>query len=610
MSDVGVGEGQAFTTRPEIRGDFGMVSSTHWLASAAAMRILEIGGNAFDSAVAAGFVLQVVQPHLNGPGGDMSMLVWDSRTEEAEAVCAQGTAPAAATTNLFRSLGFAAIPGSGPLSACVPGAMDGWLLLLRDKGTLQLRDVIEPAIYYSRHGYPVSHDMSRVIGSVQALMVKEWPTSEAVYLNNQTPPLPGSRFRNSVLAATYERLLRAAELCAGGREAQIDEARRAFYCGFVPEAIDRYFCDAEVVDVEGQISPGLITPDDLAKWSASWEPTYKVDFRGVTVCKAGPWSQAPVLLQQLTLLDGFDIQNMDRYGSEYVHMIVECGKLAFADREAWYGDPNFSDVPITTLLSSRYAEQRRALVTGISSLEHRPGSPDQRKPLSQTLGRDQTRIAPGLGEPTVRADEQDRGDKRSGLHAGDTCHVDVIDRVGNMVSATPSGGWLQSSPVIPGLGFALGTRMQMFDLDNNSLNQLQPGKRPRTTLSPTLALRENTPWMAFGTPGGDQQDQWSLQFLLNVVVFGDNLQLAIDSPVFQSAHFPSSFYPHQSIPGRVYIEDRYPLRTIHELRRRGHEVITSGPWSLTRVCAVGRSREGFLRGGANPRGMEAYVVGR
>jgi gamma-glutamyltranspeptidase/glutathione hydrolase len=610
MSEIGVGIGEAFTTRPELAGDFGMVSSTHWLASTAAMRILEMGGNAFDSAVAAGFVLQVVQPHLNGPGGDMSMLVWDSREARAAALCAQGSAPAGATPDLFRSLGFEAVPGSGLLSACIPGAMDGWLLLLRDRGTMPLAAVLQPAISYAHHGYAVSHGMSRTIEAARPLMETDWRTSAAVYLTNDETPRPGSRFRNETLALTYRRILDAAESSSGGREDQIDAARDAFYRGFVAEAIGAYLRDAEEVDVEGIRQRGVLTPEDLAGWSASWESTFDFDFRGTTVCKAGPWSQGPVFLQQLALLDGLDLQGMDRYGPDYVHAVIEGAKLAFADRDSWYGDPEFVDVPITALLSASYVGERRSLITDTCSYTQRPGAPSGRTPPAPGSPTPRRLGSAGLGEPTVQVPGYRAPDPRSRLHNGDTCHVDVVDRLGNMVSATPSGGWLQSSPVIRGLGFPLGTRMQMFDLEAGSPNELRPGKRPRTTLSPTLALRDGVPWLAFGTPGGDQQDQWSLQFFLNVAVFGDNLQMAIDSPVFQSAHVRSSFYPRQSIPGKVYIEGRYPSQTMQELRRRGHDVQATGPWSLTRVCAVGRNPAGFLCAGANPRGMEAYAVGR
>jgi gamma-glutamyltranspeptidase/glutathione hydrolase len=608
-----VGRGQEFTTRPELQGSFGMVSSTHWLASAAGMRMLELGGNAFDAATAAGFVLQVVQPHLNGPGGDLPAVLWDETVRATEVLCAQGVAPRSATPDLFAALGLDAVPGTGLLAACVPGAIDGWLLLLRDRGTLSLDLVLEPAIAYAGGGYPVSPELTRAISAVSDILTDDWPSSGAIYLASGSVPSPGSIFRNHDLAVTYSNLLNAAAARGGDREARIDAARETFYRGFVAERIAEFLAKADVKDASGRRHRGLLDADDLANWTASWEPAVTRDFHGLTVAKPGAWSQGPVLLQQLAMLEGLDLASLDPSGPDYIHTLVEVSKLAYADREAWYGDPDFADVPLRTLLSNEYARERRGLISASDgSLEQRPGSPDGRSPVMTQVTRGVA--AAGTGEPTVTAawgdDRSPVLDGRTNVHIGDTCHVDVVDRFGNMVSATPSGGWLQSSPVIPGLGFALGTRMQMFDLDPRHPNVLQGGKRPRTTLSPGLAVRDGRPWLAFGTPGGDQQDQWALQFLLRVCVFGDNLQAAIDRPVFHSLHFPSSFYPRAASPGRIMIEDRYPNSTITELARRGHHVQRCGPWSLARMSAVGRGPDGTLRAGANPRGMEGYAVGR
>ncbi|WP_344414276.1 gamma-glutamyltransferase family protein [Pseudonocardia ailaonensis] len=578
-----------------------MVSSTHWLASAGGMRMLELGGNAFDAAVAAGFVLQVVQPHLNGPGGDMPAVVWDDRVGAPEVLCAQGVAPAAASIGAFEDLGLDAVPGTGLLAACVPGAVDGWLLMLRDRGTLGLREVLEPAIGYAAAGHPTSPEMVGAVAAVEHVLRDAWPSTAAVYLPGGALPAAHSLFRNPDLARTYERLVHESEVSQGDREDRIDAARNAFSRGFVAEHIGRYLASAEVEDSSGRRHRSLLAVDDLATWSASWERPATRGFRGFTVCKPGAWSQGPVLLQQLALLDGLDLDRLERGGPDYVHTLVEAGKLAYADREAWYGDE--PDVPLTALLSDGYAAERRALIGPDSSPALRPGSPDARTPLPIDVRLQATAEAAGAGEPTVL-------DARADVHRGDTCHVDVADRFGNMVSATPSGGWLQSSPVIPGLGFPLGTRLQMADLDRRRPNALRPGKRPRTTLSPGLVLRGGEPYLAFGTPGGDQQDQWALQFLLNVVLFGDDLQAAIDRPVFHSAHFPSSFHPRTAIPGRVVVEDRYPADTIAGLRRRGHDVRLAGPWSLTRTCAAGRDVDGVLRAGATPRGMEGYAIGR
>ena len=280
--------------------------------------------------------------------------------------------------------------------------------------------------------------------------------------------------------------------------------------------------------------------------------------------------------------------------------VVECAKLAFADREAWYGDPAFADVPLAGLLSAEYAAGRRALVGQEASGELRPGSPGGRPPVLPGYATGAVRAGQGMGsgEPTVET-----------AVAGDTCHLDVIDRFGNVVTATPSGGWLQSSPVIPGLGFCLGTRAQMFTLTPGLPNTVAPGKRPRTTLSPTMVLRGGEPCLAFGTPGGDQQDQWTLGFFLNHLHFGMNLQEAIDAPAFHSRHFPSSFYPRMAAPRALDIEERAGAAVIAGLRERGHEVDVRPPWSLGRISAVAR-RDGFLYAAANPRGMQGYAVGR
>ncbi len=547
-----------------------MVASTHWLASATGMAMLERGGNAFDAAVATGFTLQVVEPHLNGPGGDLPIVLWSAERGEALVVCGQGTAPAAATIERFRELGHELVPGTGLLAACVPGAFDGWMLLLREFGTLGLDDVLEHAIGYAEHGYPVIPGITATIERTEPLL-RTWPGSAELYL---PAPRPGSLFRNRALAATYRRILE--EAGTGSREARIDRARDAFYRGFVADEIDRFSAE----------NGGLVAGGDLASWEATIEAPVTYDYEGYTVCKTGPWGQGPVFLQQLALLAGFDLASIGIGSAEYVHTVVECAKLAFADRDAFYGDPSFVDVPLERLLSPEYSDERRLLVGEEASGELRPGG-----------GRLPTVVdAPetvGAGEPT----------------RGDTVHLDVADRFGNLVSATPSGGWLQSSPVIPALGWPLGTRAQMFWLEEGLPASLSPGKRPRTTLSPSIALREGEPYLAFGTPGGDQQDQWSLHVFLEHVHGGLDLQASIDRPNFHTDHFPASFYPRQVELRSLSIEDRFGRDVLDDLRDRGHDVEAAGDWSLGRVSAVGREN-GMLKAGASPRGMQGYAVGR
>jgi gamma-glutamyltranspeptidase / glutathione hydrolase len=585
-----------FTTRPELVGTYGMVASTHWLASAAGMRLLERGGNAFDAAVAAGLTLQVVEPHMNGPGGDLPVVFWSERVGEARVLCAQGVAPAAATVRRFEELGFDRMPGAGLLAACVPGAFDGWMLLLRDFGTATLADVMAPAIEYAEHGFPLVPAVTTTIAEVEQVFREEWTTSAQLYLAGGVPR-PLSIFRNRALAATYRRIVVESARDAAGREAQIDAARDAFYRGFVAEAIVEWTSTTPSLDSSGRRHAGLMTGDDLASWEATYESPTTFDYGGLTLCKTGPWGQGPVLLQQLALLRGFDLEAMGLGSAQYLHTVFECAKLAFADREAWYGDPAFVDVPLATLLGDAYNDERRALVGEQASLDLRPGAPDGRAPRLGSLGvAAAAGPAVGIGEPTLRT--------------GDTCHVDVADRFGNLVSATPSGGWLQSSPVIPALGFPLGTRAQMFVLDEELPSALAPRKRPRTTLSPSLALRDGEPSMAFGTPGGDQQDQWQLAFLLAHLHFGLDLQAAIEAPAFHTTHFPSSFYPREAFPGRVYVEGRVRPEVVDELRRRGHDVGVEGDWALGRMSAAARGPGGVLRAAANPRGMQGYAVGR
>ncbi|KRD44059.1 gamma-glutamyltransferase [Cellulomonas sp. Root930] len=588
-----------FTTRPELSGSFGMVASTHWLASSVGMRMLEAGGNAFDAAVAAGFTLSVVEPHLNGPGGDAPILGYRASDGHTFVVCGQGTAPAAATIETYRDLGLDLVPGTGHLAAVVPGAFGAWLDLLARYGTLPLADVLAPAIGYARDGYPLVRAATRTIATVADMFTEHWPTSAAVYLPDGQVPAAGARFSNPALADTFERLL-----AAGGttREAQIESARRAFYEGFVAEAVDAFQSGVAVQDSSGRRHTGLLRASDLASWRATEEPTTSLRFAGRTVHKTGAWGQGPVLLQQLAMLEALDVGSLVRSHDtlELVHAVVEVAKLAFADREAWYGDT--PDVPLKTLLSPEYAAARARLVGREAAEGLLPGSPDGRVPrVAASLWSSRAGSAPGIGEPTVSP---------VGLSPGDTCHVDVVDRWGNRVSATPSGGWLQSSPVVPGLGFALPTRAQMFWLEPGLPNSLAPGKRPRTTLSPGLVLDDDGAGIAFGTPGGDQQDQWTVPFLLRHLLGGEDLQAAIDAPMWHSSHVPSSFYPRSRTPQGLVAESRLGTDVLDALAGRGHAVESVGPWELGRLSAAGVRADGLLVAAANPRGMQGYAVGR
>jgi gamma-glutamyltranspeptidase/glutathione hydrolase len=598
-----------FTTRPEIQGTFGVVASTHWIATAVGMATLERGGNAFDAGVATAFTLQVVEPHLNGPGGDAPILVHDRRIGKTQVICGQGPAPAGLTIDHCRSLGLDLIPGTGLLAACIPGTVDALLVLLRDYGTLRLRDVLSPAIGYARNGYPLVERICATIAMVEAMFRDHWPTSAAIYLPRGRIPAPGSIFANPALADTFYRLLSEGESAGADRVAQIEAARRAWSQGFVAEAIDRFCRTQEVMDVTGRRHRGVLSGADMAGWQATIEDPIHYDYDRYRVQKCGPWAQGLVALQQLAILSGFGLDAQNPTAADFVHLIVEASKLAFADREAFYGDPKFVAVPVETLLSPEYNSKRRALISDRASLELRPGHiPGFGGAVHARAGQGvRTAVsATGAGEPTVGRIERQATEPAV---AGDTVHFDIIDRDGNMISATPSGGWLQSSPVIPELGFCLGTRAQMFWLDENHPAALVPGKRPRSTLSPTIALRDGEPYLAWGSPGGDQQDQWIPQMFLRHVHCGMNLQEAIDAPAWHSEHFPSSFWPRQSRPGVLVLESRVPEKTVTELKRRGHVVETGDAWSEGRLTAA-RQDGPNRRAAANPRGMQGYAAGR
>jgi gamma-glutamyltranspeptidase/glutathione hydrolase len=615
-----------FTTRPEIEGTFGVVTSTHWIATAVGMGILERGGNAFDAACATAFTLQVVEPHLNGPGGDVPVILYDVRRGKPEVICGQGSVPAGATIKHYRDeLGLDLVPGTGLLAACIPGTFDTWMTLLRDYGTMRLADVLSPAIGYARNGYPLVERICATIDTVKDLFREHWPTSAAIYLPNGKVPQPGTYFSNPTMADTYERILREAAN-GGNREAEIERARATWSKGFVAEAIDKFCRTQEVMDTSGRPHRGVLTADDMAKWQATVEAPISYDYGRYTVLKAGPWTQGLVTLQQLALLKGFNLDGLDPAGPDFIHLQVECAKLAFADRDTFYGDPKFVDVPIDILLSDAYNAERRKLVTDKASHELRPGTIEG---FGKKLG---VRLAEGAraavgssgaGEPTVgnipwTHDEDDLPDalavqakkrERMGATSGDTVHFDIVDKDGNMISSTPSGGWLHSSPVIPELGFPLGTRAQMFWLEEGHPASLAPGKRPRSTLTPTMALRDGEPYLAWGSPGGDQQDQWITQFFLRHVHAKMNLQEAIDAPAWHTEHFLSSFWPRTARPCVLVVEGRVPKTTQEELKKRGHKLEVGPDWSEGRLTAA--SRDGKRRrAAANPRGMQGYAAGR
>ena len=584
-----------FTTRPTVRGYGGAVSAGHYLAAQAGAQLLAEGGNAADAACAMGFVMQVIEPHMNGPAGEVPILYRDAASDETHAISGQGTAPAAATIEHFRALGIDRIPGDGLMAAAVPAALDAWCLLLERFGTRTLGAVVAPARTLAGDGFPMYPSLRELLGLVQERIAAQWPSTTAIFL----PPKPvGARQRNPALAALLASLVEAERASKGGREAGVRAARDAFYRGEPAERIAA-FLEAPVRDASGRAHAGLLTAADLAGYEGAVEPPLSTTYRGATVWKCPPWTQGPVLLQQLRLLQGFDLAAMGHNSADALHTWLECAKLAFADREASYGDPRHVDVPLDELLSDGYSERRRALVDPASaSLELRPGL--GRLPEGWPLLADPDEELPAA-EPEAMIGAHGRGD---------TTHCDAVDRWGNLASCTPSGGWLQSSPTVPELGFPVGTRAQMFVLDPAHPNALAPGKRPRSTLTPSLAELPDGRRLAFGTPGGDQQDQWSLQFLLNLLDFGfDDLQAAIDAPTVHSEHWPSSFYPRLAHPGLVDAEDRIAATTLSELERRGHRLRRAGPWQHGRVMAASyRPDDGLCEAAASPRSVVAYAI--
>ncbi|MBT2568771.1 gamma-glutamyltransferase [Arthrobacter sp. ISL-85] len=599
----------SFTTRPTLQGTFGMTASTHWLATASAQAVLERGGNAFDAAVAGAFVLHVVEPHLNGPGGDMTgVFVTADNPSEPVVLMGQGPAPAAATREHYLAEGLELVPGAGALAAAVPAAVDAWLLLLKDHGTWELADVLSFAIGYARNGHPIVGRVGTTIETVAELFTEHWPTSAALWMPDGKIPAAGDIVKNPAYANVLDRLIAAAEADESApREARIDAARREWREGFVAKAAVKFLATPHRHS-SGMDHAGVMTEADFAGFSAGYEPATTIQFRGHTIAKTGPWGQGPALLQTLAILEGFDDDRLDPSTALGAHTILEAQKLAIADREAYYGD---AAVPMDYLLSPEYAAERRQLIGDRASHEFRPGNVPGHEPFVPPL---RTEYLPpavaengelafaGVGEPTVIPTGETRGD---------TCHIDVVDQWGNMVSATPSGGWLQSSPAIPELGFCLGSRLQMTWLEDGAPSTLTAGKRPRTTLTPTLVLKDGKAVSALGSPGGDQQDQWQLLYLLRTIVGGYEPQQAVDAPSLHTTSIPGSFWPRTWTPGGAVVEDRLGEDVIAELEERGHVVTRAGDWALGRLSSVVSDPEtGVLKAAANPRGAQGYAAGR
>jgi gamma-glutamyltranspeptidase/glutathione hydrolase len=566
-----------------------MVSTEHYLSAAAGARIFDRGGNAIDAAVAAALVEGVVNPHMHTIGGEAPMLVRLGSNQRVVSINGNTMAPARATIAHYRALGLDLVPGEGLLAAGVPAAFGAFACALENFGIKSLAEVAGPALALCEDGFPMhpglcgdddSIDVPGLgLGSIRAnaeLYRTRWPSTARVYMPGGELPRSGDLIRNPALANLFRRLLDAeAGARKGGREAGLQAAVERFYRGDI----------AREIVAHSDANGGLLSLEDLAAFTTRIEEPASRIYRGATVFKCGPWSQGPVFLQQLALLEGFDLAAMGHNSAAYLHTLVESAKLAFADRETYYADPEFVDVPLNELFSERYAALRRALVDPKrASMDLRPGDPRA--------------MRAELGAPA----------KARSWGAG-TTHVDAVDRRGNVIAITPSGAWLRSSPVADALGFPLSTRLQTFYLDERHPNALAPRKRPRTTLTPSIATTRDGRWIAFGTQGGDQQDQWTLQFFLNVADFGMNLQQAIEAPRYSCMHAPSSFFPHDAAPGLVRLESRIDERVREDLAARGHKVETRPPWCDGNVLAVALDgARGQLASGADPRGQIAALM--
>ncbi|MFT5448648.1 MAG: gamma-glutamyltranspeptidase/glutathione hydrolase [Gammaproteobacteria bacterium] len=573
------------THRPEIKGQHGIVAAGRHYSVAAGTRILQAGGNATDAGVATVFAAAVVEISHFGFGGEAPTIIRDARSGKVTVINGQGPAPRAATPELFAEQGF--VDGNGPLAATLPAVMDAMALALEHFGTMTLAEVMVPAIEYA-DGFPM-------YGFLRALMVthrraaERWEWSKRTYYPDPEVCRVGEIFRQPNLAATLRAIV-AAEQSAisngANRETAIRVGRDAFYTGDIAKRI-----------VEAnRAAGGVFCEEDLAEFHGQLEPAASTRFHHHDIHKAGAWNQGPVLLQTLNLLEGFDLAAMGHNSERYVHTVHEAIKLAYADRNAYYGDPEFASVPMQGLLSKDYAAERRALIGEHASQEHRPGNPFA--------------FDPDVTQPPVRYQPHAQGSPaQSG--SGDTTCVCVVDREGNLFSSTPSSGWLLNGAFIAGdTGVPLSNRMQVFDLDPNSPNVLVGGKRPRTTLSPSIVTRDDAPYLALCTPGGDNQDQQILNVLLGMLVFDFELQEAIEAPRINSLHPHQSFGTHESQPGVLQVEDRIDAQILDALRERGHKLSVQGAYGIsTGVVAAGVDPVSkTLRGGADVR-RERYAFG-
>jgi len=568
------------TMSPPVRGTHEMVGAANNLEVEAGFRILTEGGNAIDAGVATVLAAAVTEQSRFGLGGEIPILV-KPVGKPVVAISGIGTAPAKATIEFYKSRRAepwededhnSPIPTIGILSAPVPGVFDGLILALSKYGTMSFAQVVTPAIEYAG-GFPIAEEFAAFIHGNERFL-DLWPASRDFFLPGGNAPERGQIFREPTLARTLRSLVAVEKKTSGSRVVKLRAVRDYFYKGSLARRMAAF----------SEHNGGLIAYGDLAGFHAETDRPRSGTYRGYEVVKPGFWTQGPVMIEALNILEGFNLKAMGHNSPEYLHTVVEAVKLAFADRDRYYGDPKFSHIPAEILLSKEYAAERRKLIDPAhASFEHRPGS---------------------FGKPL----ELEKASMPAAIGAHDTTCVNVVDRKGNVFSATPSGAWLPS--VIAGdTGIPFSSRMQSFVLTPGHPNQLAAGKRPRVTLSPTIVLRDGKPFLALSTPGGDNQDQALLQVLLNIVEFGMSSQEAVEAPRFQTEHFYSSFGNHEFTPGRLNLEGRISKDTADKLAALGHHVSIAGDWSNSSAPTVIKISDGVLDGGADPR-RARFIFGR
>ncbi|MDR1201691.1 MAG: gamma-glutamyltransferase family protein [Tannerellaceae bacterium] len=571
----------AFHTRPTVSSRKAVVASGHYAATAAGIRILAKGGNAVDAGIAAGFALAVLKPHKDGIGGEAPTLIYTPKERKTYAISGVGFSPRALTVEWLKKQNIKSIPGFGYLGAIVPAQIGAYCTALSRFGTLPLDVVLEPAIELCYDGYPVYEALRQFLSTTEeSLFTKTLPENGNIFLKNGKAPSIGELIKQPDLGATYEKLAEAYRI-GSSREDGIQRAIDRFYKGDIAKAVIDYVRSFPVEDGTGN-NASLLTMEDFANYETYVEEALGMDYHNYRVYKCNAWTQGPVMLQTLKVLEGYDLRKMGHNSAQYIHTLIEVMKHTYNDRNRYYGDPRFCKVPFDRLLSEEYAAGLRSKIT--------PYYANNTKLWEDDLF--------------------NSGGKLHNDEAGDTTHLDCVDAEGFIMSSSPSGGWIRSNPRVPGVGLQLSTRGQMFYMKAGHPNSLEPGKRPRSTLTPSLVFKDGKPWMAFGTPGGDNQDQWGIQTFLNIAEFDMSIHDALDATSVYSTHFRNSFQPHGADKGYLFHEP-LPAPVVNELIDRGHVMIPLEPYYNGECCAVRLNHEtGMIEGGASAKEeRQSYAMG-